>query len=1142
MAYTGMNKADWESRKYINRQNALQGYVQIAANTGLAIGTELYVQAQRRELEGLRQKANVALAEKEQEIYHTLPPEDWSNAMSNMYDDYLNSFMADSENTFKYGTKQLFKDSIQSKKAETLSEIPGLAYGKILKRERSIIAQELESTVNSENLFADLKAQGVIDKSITQEEASTGGFLDFDRSTAEVSGDPVYSPEIDEAYKSGASSFDVGVLRIKELAKRYSPNDPEEQDYIASGYIRKLRELQPYHDLAVSFSAEFRRDNVGQWNYVEASQRYAEQLANTTYGGQPLSATEQQDLKKEFRNKYNNLTNELLMEANEVYTQQIQPAILEAKIAASKDGSKAFGTKELDDIYTRFQVENNINDRFLIEQYTADYALAWDNELDAKKVRFLELHNSQRNNEEEAEYIDIREMFNYQELEYVTAQAKAIAAAKADRTGAINQGFAEVSNPKTLETINDTLGKYLTGEVSRNDAVEVIFNNSGSLSRDDFMGLWGDLAGKDGVLSTVEQSTFYEKVYKTFIDSQDTIFPGDIRKLVEDAGLDPYKFEDEISSMEKYEAQNQYEKDYSEALYNALLGYGYSEESIEALGFPVSETQKEQGRDSEGTPSTSPSQTTTVTTKASGSPSKSAKDLAEQDAGKIHDKIMDNAKYGARRDLPGVISYIEMMRIVTEDQVEWEKQLRDLYVGGELTDESYNKYRSQKLEDYQDPAKKDGINRFKSYIKSSLNNAVDSKGKKINIDNYTADSVIKNWTVAFSQEYDAEMYRTNGQANVEDIINRVYKSAIDTSYMDSASNFIGLMTSDMSDMYKEWLWGLGGSPTESYKQLNDMMKGQMLFVNERVIGRLLADPQPGDGTATPGLNTGKIQTWNQMYDRGESHKDVGLQVMADVAEALGVVKFPDGDGKKKIGKFLEKQPPEIRNQVYQTAVVAKMSLDVRNKMVESLGDDVIRMLDPDGVVNPTILGNTNMVFGVEVGGVDITFNPQLKGNYYLSYAADGSDKEFTVFPSTIKAAEKDFLNIVARNTRPNQGRYNAETAGISEAIKWYNKGNKNVAYQVVFNTLRNGAGTEEGVKARSNLINTYNMRADQVAGLTGKGSPYITNIDITVDYAAVDRDLESGDFGKNGLNSYLKIQPIYADFVKKRGSNDQFKN
>lgn len=69
MAYTGFNKADWESRKFMVGADARRNTVSAIASTGLQVLDTIYENAKVNEIERLNNEATTNLQIPEQEIF-----------------------------------------------------------------------------------------------------------------------------------------------------------------------------------------------------------------------------------------------------------------------------------------------------------------------------------------------------------------------------------------------------------------------------------------------------------------------------------------------------------------------------------------------------------------------------------------------------------------------------------------------------------------------------------------------------------------------------------------------------------------------------------------------------------------------------------------------------------------------------------------------------------------------------------------------------------------------------------------------------------------------------------------------------------------------------------------------------------------
>lgn len=435
MAYTGINKAQFEAQKFNIEADARRNTVSTIANTTLSVGQTLIQNSMQDKLEELNNKAEVYLSEKEAEIYADTDPEEWEERINTLYAEYGESVTAESK--MWPTVKKQFKKGLETRKSRKIS-----AWNAQKKQDEVAATQahntnQLKGIVQSQDVVKFLQSGGIIyekgytGKQVEEEPTLSDGFVSAGYSrigsgeTEDEGESMVFSREIQEAYNNGASRFDLSVMAIEYYAKKLHPfNEKLRQDTI-NKYTNELRETMPNNDLTILFNETFSDKNVNNWDFAGFMKSYKAGLDNDTYGGEPLSEAKKNELIEQAGNMWDSLQKQKSREASDFYENNIMGQIMEMKAAQAINSNQLYTTDDINNLYTKVLENNPVHAKFLTRQKEADLALARNNEriIQQRRYKTLYLSNSERTKEENEEFLNLSKTFSEDEIVTLKQQA-----------------------------------------------------------------------------------------------------------------------------------------------------------------------------------------------------------------------------------------------------------------------------------------------------------------------------------------------------------------------------------------------------------------------------------------------------------------------------------------------------------------------------------------------------------------------------------------------------------------------------------------------------------------------------------------------------------------------------------------------
>jgi hypothetical protein len=428
MAYTGINKANWESSRYSTKANARRNAVSTVVNTGMQVGQTLIENSMRDKLDELNNQANIDLTKAEQEIYANTAPEEREAKLNEKYSQYAETATKDLKTWST--VKDDFKKTLEERKSKTISSWTVNDTTEKINASRAFNTGKLETLVSSTNIIESLKTTGIIKskdtgktKNTEESDSLSSGFIGVGTSKIgkeeDISSQSiVFSQEIQDAYESGASEFDMAVMGIEYYAKKLYPFSKEMQGVTVEKYTNILRDTMPSNDLQLLFTTSFSDKNVENWDYATFRKGYLASLETDTYGGQPISVDKKQQLSKELDTMWSEFVSQKTAEAQDFYTNNIAGTIKGLKTALAKNSNKLYTTDDVNKAFDDALKDNPVYAKFLIPQREAELNLGYQNEWIIAQNEFKSLYNLKRNRTEEQnqKFIELGKVFSPDEI------------------------------------------------------------------------------------------------------------------------------------------------------------------------------------------------------------------------------------------------------------------------------------------------------------------------------------------------------------------------------------------------------------------------------------------------------------------------------------------------------------------------------------------------------------------------------------------------------------------------------------------------------------------------------------------------------------------------------------------------------
>jgi hypothetical protein len=427
MAYTGINKAQFESQKFNIEADARRNTVSTIANTTLSVGQTLIQNSMQDKLEELNNQAEIDLSKEEAAIYADTDPEEWEERINTLYAEYGESVT--SESKMWPTVKKQFKKGLETRKSRKISTWNAQKKQDEVAATQAHNTNQLNGIIQSQDVVKYLQSSGIIyekgytGKQAEEEPTLSDGFVSAGDSRiggeAEEEGESmVFSSELQEAYNNGASRFDLSVMAIEHYAKKLHPfNEKLQQDTI-NKYTNDLKDTMPNNDLTTVFNATFSDKNVNNWDFSTFMREYKAGLENETYGGEPLSETKKNELITQAGKMWDSLVAQKTKEAADFYENNIKNPMQELKTAQATNSNNLYFTEDVNAVYDKALKDNPVHAKFLMAQKEADLTIARNNERIQMQRDFKRLYSlgGERSEEQNQKLIDISANFSQEEL------------------------------------------------------------------------------------------------------------------------------------------------------------------------------------------------------------------------------------------------------------------------------------------------------------------------------------------------------------------------------------------------------------------------------------------------------------------------------------------------------------------------------------------------------------------------------------------------------------------------------------------------------------------------------------------------------------------------------------------------------
>ena len=719
------------------------------------------------------------------------------------------------------------------------------------------------------------------------------------------------------------------------------------------------------------------------------------------------------------------------------------------------------------------------------------------------------------------------------------------------------QGFAEKSSKDAVSGVSEQIGLYREGKITKADALKALEAKKDVLSYEDYHRAYNDIGNADMKERERQTQVFTEEVLRPFLESRDSIMPGESEKRLRNAGLDPLNFHSELAEMRDTEALNQHRKHIPEYMklqsYLKMREIGITDADIEKLGFEV--------------PDTSFTNTLAYREMHGGEMFLSPKDLATKQleliknkmiedtlpSGKafqgtlstkgldktiddsvkeVHKRIEKAGEYGGRVDNSETISLLNMERYNLDDN-QYHTLLWQKLLAGEITQKTYNERVAEDISVYKGPeyeATQKALKDFERYMKDAAKSGTDSKGKPVYVSEIALDLAVKNAKAVFLDEYNRAKANANGApVIVDDIVKRTYDMVVNNKYQNMAEEVLSSMKKDTTQMYGG-LFGTKG--TTSYEILESFQKGEAFLVDKEALARLLSDPS--SGSTSLGSEEGTFGTWDAMRRNGMSDTKVSRQIILDTARFLGLstedglpLDIDSGSFDKDMKSFIETLPEVSKGQLMQTATIAKWTLDVKRFAEKSLSPELVKALDPESKIEPFVSESNNL--GVVVGETPFIFiEGGRRSETMLAYI--GQNGQLVTFEATtqkVEGATKSFEKSLSDslygmnfhgypidNRDSNGDLLPINIEGLCEHM------GESIKYATESRAFKN---------KKNEFLSLINQEIKEYNALSGASKPFYEDLRIYVDLDAMLEANESGSLVDTDLMSFVKYRFIESN-------------
>ncbi len=724
------------------------------------------------------------------------------------------------------------------------------------------------------------------------------------------------------------------------------------------------------------------------------------------------------------------------------------------------------------------------------------------------------------------------------------------------KISATKQGFLEKSEEGATTTVADQIGLYRDKQITKAEALTELQKNRKKMSYEDYSQAYNEINNTALIHHETKLQAFNEEVLRPFLDEQDTIMPGMSENRLKQAGLDPLDFQPELSEMRDVEAMNQHRKQIPQYVelqtYLQMAQLGITDNDIEKMGFKVPDIShtktlkwaaehngetyqspvayaKEQLRVVESLMITD----TLPSGKAFGG-SSSASTLEKtitESAKRMHKDLISSLRKGAKVDNSEAIAYLNLKRYELEDN-EYDKLLWSSLERDQITEATYLERVAEDISVYKSPEYKErseAINTFEKYVRDVTSHAKDKDGKSIDISLIGLDTAVENAKSVFLEEYDYARKNSNGAPIVmEDIIKRSYDRVVNTKYESMADDFVSTIKADSSTMYRGVL---GQRQTDSYKLLETFEKGEAFLVDKSALVRMLSDPEAG--ASSLGVESGVYGVWDSMYRNGKSSEEVGRQVLLDTARFLnltgenGSLAMPTDIASNsfdaEFGDFIKNLPDVSKNQLMQTAMIAKWTIDVKQFAQKELGQELINGLDPEGIVTPIITEGNRL--GVSIGDTELFFNQGgSKGETTFSYVGEGGVSQLASKQSLLKSETQSFeyklgLSLSGYNIA-GLDIVNLDAEGNALPVNMPALENH---LEMVVENAKNASSFK---RAKTNYLSVLNQKVSEYNALLKTNDLSYDDLELYVDYKALMDAHQGGTLLDTPLDAFVRYRLV----------------
>jgi hypothetical protein len=370
VAYTGANRAGFESQKYQNKANLIQQGISTTATIGSNIYNDIKSQKDQEAIQTNTLALNGYLSNGLNTIKGEYDTSEWGKKYDELVKTTFSTLASNESIVDAKGNEILsgkmnsvIKSGVRSKMEQIYfnnKEILGnQAFEEDSNRLTIGMQTDLDNSIKSDNVFVYAKESGIIppsainaeqNKTSPDDEALPSGFLSnatkgqsFDFSMPSQNGnatDADYSkyPTLNalaqkketEVAKTGETSvtqFEAKMAYIKDrVALRY-PGNPKKQQAVIETERQKLIQIQPEQDLEIAFASAFHGKDFKDWDYDGFIKGYGESLKTDTYGGKTLMVSRQMELEQNAAKLYASYLSTYSVQQEDIYRKQIQPSL-----------------------------------------------------------------------------------------------------------------------------------------------------------------------------------------------------------------------------------------------------------------------------------------------------------------------------------------------------------------------------------------------------------------------------------------------------------------------------------------------------------------------------------------------------------------------------------------------------------------------------------------------------------------------------------------------------------------------------------------------------------------------------------------------------------------------------------------------